>query len=347
MLQWGIGDATLTLPLLQALCSQYPSASVELIGKGFLPDLFKDEPGNFRFHLLEPPWTAFSGKYRVWDHRWRRFLSALWGLRQEKFDLLVLPRPDPRDLFQAQVIGARAVAGFGALGGDGWLTLAAPGSLQDLYVLPRGEIAARLAEAIVGRSVSPIPRFEAAPSRRAPETWLAAHGYRGGPILAVSFGASHPLRRWEPRKVTETLARVASSIGFLIVLTDGDEKAPAFETPASVPSLVWRSNLTGLKQALVDSDLLLCADSGPMHMAAALGVPVLAVLGPTSLPCFAPHGEGHSVVLVEPMDCRPCYDACIHDRVRCMLDLTVDPVEFALRAALTRVGVGREAGGEP
>ena len=338
LLQWGIGDATLTLPLLQAMGARYPGASLELIGKGFLPELFANEPGRRRFHLLEPPWTAFSGKYRVWDRRWRRYLISLWKIRREKFDLLVLPRPDPRDLVQAQVIGARATAGFGALGGEEWLTIAAPGSLEEVFTLPRGEIAARLAETIVGHAVSAIPRFEAAPVRRAPDIWLAEHGYRGGPVLAVCFGASHPLRRWDSAKVSEVLARVASRIGFLIVIADGPESASAIEPPQGVPSLVWRSNLTALKQALVDSDLLFCADSGPMHVAAALGVPVLSVFGPTSLRSFGPHGEGHAVVAIEPMDCRPCFDACIHPRARCMLDLGVDTVETALLAALSRIG---------
>ncbi len=104
LLQWGIGDAVLTLPLLQGLHLAHPEASIELIGKPWLAELFAGEAWLNRTHLLVPPWTKHQGKYRIWEKDWRRFARQLRVVRRTRFDLLIGIRFDPREVLQLRLL---------------------------------------------------------------------------------------------------------------------------------------------------------------------------------------------------------------------------------------------------
>lgn len=308
---------------------------MEPIGKPFLADLFAGEPWLGRCHVLQPPWTAHTGKYRLWERRWRDHARGLMRLRRERLDLLVLSRPDPRDVIQGLMIAPGRLAGFAAAGGAGWLRVADDAPPDALAAWPRGRLAAKLAEAITGEPADPVPRFAAWETARPSREWLVPHGYRGGSVLAVGFGASQPLRRWDGAKISAALAMAADRIGFIIDISDG--VVPAHALPANVPAMSWRSDLAGLKRALATSDLFFCADSGPMHMAAALATPVVAVFGPGAIDAFGPHGGGHRVIAIDPMPCRPCFDSCVFASPICLDGLSAERAGQALTDALAAV----------
>jgi ADP-heptose:LPS heptosyltransferase len=84
-------------------------------------------------------------------------------------------------------------------------------------------------------------------------------------------------------------------------------------------------------------DLLLCSDSGPMHIANALGVPVTALFGPQRSEWYGPLGANDTVVRIEEMPCRPCFDQCIFSAPRCMDRIRPDDVASAVEKQLARV----------
>lgn len=341
-MQWGIGDVVLTLPLLDALRHAYPNASIEPIGKAALASLLGNGENFGPFHRLVPPWTAPTRKYAIWDRQWRGYIRDLLALRRIRFDLLVSTRCDPRDSIQSRLLRADSVAGFSDAGGRHWFTVDSGISGEAFHSRPRAQVMTEFALTLTGRSVDPVPHLEAAPSDGAAKVLLNKHGYRGGPILAVSFGAAHPIRRWDSNKIAAILSAIGSMVGFITLIMDPADTGPEIELPAGVPSMVWRSDLAGIKRLLVEVDLLFCADSGIMHMASALGTKVVAVFGPGSPVMFRPSGAKDIVIAVEPMLCRPCYDRCIHPRPICLDTITPDQVVPVLRQALLSV-VGCES----
>ena len=77
---------------------------------------------------------------------------------------------------------------------------------------------------------------------------------------------------------------------------------------------------------LAEMDLLISNDSGPMHMAAALGTPVLALFGPTDPNRTGPYGSAHRV-LTSDRPCRPCFRReCKYGSSQCLRDLTPEAV---------------------
>lgn len=317
MAQWGIGDAVLLLPLLRGLRQAFPAAMIELIGKPWLAELLAGEGCCDRTHLLVPPWTAYFGKYSAAPWIWGKYWAQLRALRRHQFDWLVSPRFDSRELAQLRLLRARETFGFRSAGGRRWITRDLGLGQRGYDALHRAALAAELAKIILKGGSPGSARFVGdAGGQAAAREWLRAHGYRSGVILAVHSGAGNPIRQWrEP--YFQTVLRLLTVPPAMIVFIDPKSTPSAAERP-SAPHAVWRGNLTELKSLLSVCDVFFGTDSGIMHMAAAAGCEVVAAFGPTEPRWFGPFGEHHEVVIVEPMPCRPCMDACIHRSPLCM-----------------------------
>ena len=89
-------------------------------------------------------------------------------------------------------------------------------------------------------------------------------------------------------------------------------------------NLAGKTSLKELACLYSECRLLITTDTGPMHMAAAMGCPVVALFGPTAPWRTGPYGRGHRVIR-EDMDCSPCFrKRCSH--IRCMKGITVEKV---------------------
>jgi len=97
-----------------------------------------------------------------------------------------------------------------------------------------------------------------------------------------------------------------------------------------------RVNLKELAFLLKLSRAVVAVDTGPMHIAAAVGTPVVALFGPTSPLRTGPYGKGH-VIVRKGLDCSPCFSKDCIDAV-CMIDLTLEEVFEALAGLLGRDG---------
>jgi lipopolysaccharide heptosyltransferase II len=155
--------------------------------------------------------------------------------------------------------------------------------------------------------------------------------------------ALHPAARWETKlwevERWRTLAASLAGEGAGVVVTgspaDASAAAAVCEGLRPAPrSLAGRLSLKGLAAVLRSVDLMITVDSGPMHIAAAVGTPVVALFGPTDPARTGPLGPGR--VLREPLPCSPCLQRqCrIAETRRCMRDLDVADVLAAARDLL-------------
>jgi N-acetylglucosaminyldiphosphoundecaprenol N-acetyl-beta-D-mannosaminyltransferase len=315
--QWGIGDAVLLLPLLRGLKEAFPNASLALIGKPWLSDLFADEGCADEFHTLVPPWTTYENKYRQPLSVWARFGLEARALRRRKLEWLISARFDPRENLELRMLRARHTFGFSRAGGRFWLTQPITLDRSSYDAQHRAHIAAEVARLLTGTRPVAEPTFRKNPKEEAHvREWLARQGYCGGVILAVHSGAGHPLRRWREFYFESVLKSLLEPPSFIILIDDERQEAKPVWLP--VPGAVWRGNLRALKAVLAVSDIFLGVDSGIMHMAAAAGCRVVAAFGPGEPRWFRPSGHGHEIGVVEPMTCRPCFDACIHPSPLCL-----------------------------
>ena len=278
-MQWGIGDAVLTTPLLAGLRAAWPEASIDAIGKPWLANLFAGDHLVDRCVTLVPPWTRPKGKYRVWNCEWRVFAREIAAARRTSYDLLVGIRWDIRELMVSRLLRATDVAGFAAVGGRSWTTIDLGLDASGYEALHRGASAAHAAHVLTGQSISAVPSFSfLADERRDVVERIRSAGHAGGPVVAVHAGAGSPIRRWPVERFDAVLRSLGNRIGCLVLIDD--HAAAPVTPPAGVPHLRWSGTLSSLKAMLSACDILLCHDSGPMHIATAVGCRTVAIFGP-------------------------------------------------------------------
>jgi len=170
----------------------------------------------------------------------------------------------------------------------------------------------------------------------------------------INAGRTSIERRWAPERFLDVVRRLAAASGqrrFAFVGA-ADERAYVAAALAQAPDLAehvvncaGRLSLGGFIALLERSALLLTNDSGPMHVAGAVGTPIVALFGPESPALYGPQGIAH--VLYKSLSCSPCltvYNAkqfvCPFD-ARCMQEITVEEVTAAADTILvpSRSGV--------
>ena len=175
------------------------------------------------------------------------------------------------------------------------------------------------------------------------EKRLREAGVGSGPLVGLHPGSVWPTKRWFPERYAALAARLVKEASATVVLLGGPgDKALAASVAAAagVGLLDWtgKTTLPELLALTSKLDLLVTNDSGPMHVAAAHGVPVLAIFGPTTKELgFFPYGDGHAVLEAD-LACRPCglhgAKECPEGHFLCMKLITVDQAHRAAQDLL-------------
>jgi len=328
-----LGDIVHAMPTCAAIRLAYPKARLTWLVKRQWAGLVE----------------RIDGVDRVWpvDSTFKGWLSEVPPLRAEGFDLVV----DLQGLFRSAAIGwlsgSPMLVGF-ANGREGspWFysrRVSVPES--DMHAVDRYLLVAKA----VGAVESGAPEFRF----RLPQTdyeevdgLLSRSGVQPGTSwVALNVSARWPTKRWPAASFAEVADRLQQEgYGAVVMIGGPDERADVaavsemMKTPAVDLS---GATAVGLLPALLSkAALLITNDSGPMHIAAAVGTPMVALFGPTSAARTGPYGMGHSV-LAGDVPCRPCFSRTCHNALplECLKLVSPQQVLAAARAQrpLTRI----------
>ena len=340
-----LGDVVHTLPALNALRRHYPKAHISWIVEAIARDIVEGHPALDRALVWRRRDFEAALKSGRWLTAWRIFAELRRQVRQFPCDLVI----DFQGLLKSGLWvgvarGGRKV-GFGpglerSEGGHFFLNERVPAISMDIHALERS---LKLLEA-AGIPRGPIeykfPINEAARAQVA--TLLSRHGIAPTDRLV----AIHPMTRW-PTKLwfDDRFAAVADELlrrGTKIIFTGSPADAPALDVIAArMKSPMIRTHGAGGLQALAAlherAQVVVSTDTGPMHIAAAVGTPVVAIFGPTSPQRTGPYGERH-IVLQADVPCSPCLSKqCIAREVEtmaCMKRISADAVVAAVERLL-------------
>lgn len=161
----------------------------------------------------------------------------------------------------------------------------------------------------------------------------------GSPRVALVPASRWPSKNWPESRFVEVGRRLQRQEGASLYLLGGREDAPLCERVrsaigAGAVNLAGRLSLPETGGVIRDMDLLIANDSGPLHLAAAVGTPCLALYGPTDPQRTGPYGSGHRV-LRGSADCAPCFRrVCRKGAQTCMESLRPEQVAEAAGAML-------------
>jgi heptosyltransferase-2 len=334
-----LGDAVMALPAMGAVRAAFPDAHLSVAAVRSIAPIFELDTSAGQDSLLTLPDSA----------------SEVAALSAGKFDAVVLLPNSFRSAWSARRAAIPERWGYAA-GSRRWLLTRAVSRPrgrvhQSTYYL---ELVKRLGLA----AGDPWPRIgvPAATLTRA-DAVLAAHDVApGSRIVGFAPGAAYGhAKRWPPRLVAETIGRLSREAGAVCVLLgaagdrdSGREIESSLPPDARVVNLVGRTDLGQLAGVITRCAALVSNDSGAMHLAAALGVQVVAIFGPTDERVTSPiggpaRGGGLATpdVLTHPVFCRPCMlRDCPIDH-RCMKGITAGEVVDRVRARLAGAAVER------
>jgi ADP-heptose:LPS heptosyltransferase len=268
------------------------------------------------------------------------------GLPRElvgRFDLAIDFTPDEALRGALLVARSRAPyrAGFTASGRQALFNLKGPRARGGRHVvdLNRDLVAALGAPAETPRPVLHVTARE----RGAAQARLAGLG-AASPRVAIHPGGHYSSQRWAPERFGELIAALTVRTGAACVVLHGPgEETLARRIAAATPDalIVPAISVRDLMALLACCDLFVGNNSGPLHVAAALGLPTVSVAGPTDLERFTPRGAADRV-LRRPLPCSPCQRArCWHHT--CLRAIEPEEVLEEAAAALRAVLPLREA----
>ena len=316
-----LGDVVLATSVLDPLLERFPGAHIEWVTDPLYAPLLDGLPQIAAVHELD---REGAGSVLALRDRLKRRFDVAVDLQGKVRSMLVATAASSRRVTFRRRTPARAA-------------LALVGADPPLARLHATQL---YAEALAPLGVTRAGPLHVHLSRTALALASDALERARPPVVAIAPGARWATKRWAPERFAAVADALASD-GASIVLAGGPGDREAFAAVREHLSAPIAADLSplpvqALAAALGRVRLLVACDSGPVHLASAVGTPVVALFGPTSVVRWGPPAPGRAISL--GVGCAPCSnhgsDFCPEGHHRCLADLRPDIVIDAARGIL-------------
>lgn len=319
-----VGDAVMSLPVLAGLKRLFPLAEFTVLAAPRVAPLFATQPGVTE--IIRYP--SGRGKWQVlWEQRGRFDVAlALPNSMESALGLWLVGVPsrvgystDARRLFLKEAVSGReALAGLHTV----------------FYLLG-------LLNALGGVATFTPPTLYLEPEEEAMGAQVLSEADLPGqgPWVGLSPGAAYgPAKRWEPARFAALGRELVREFGARLVLLGADDERPVADEvreqlQVPVVDLVGRTSLRQALGVMSQLNLLVTNDSGLMHAAAALSVPLVALFGSTDPVATGPF-TSRATVIRHLQPCSPCFKRTCETGYTCLTAISVDEVAAAARSWL-------------
>jgi heptosyltransferase-2 len=353
-----LGDAVMTTPALLRLRGNFPEAHIALLTPEKLKDLWPPHPAVNEIISFAPGESVFS-------------VGAKLRLRAGKFDLALVFPNSPRSAIEAWLSGISERVGHARPWRNVFLTTAIPArtdalkmhkrtatEIRELIRSPRPQVLPPASAHQIHEYLNLVAALGANPEPLPPQLQVLPHEIEAvrekfgladstKPVLGLNPGAEYgPAKRWPVEKFIAAAREIQRQTNCAWILFGGKNDAvitnqieSAIRNPQSVIfNLAGKTSLRELMALLKFCRVLLTNDTGPMHVAAALGVPVVVPFGSTSPELTGPGlpGDARHRLLKSDAPCSPCFLRECPIDFRCMNGISTGRVVEAVVESLNR-----------
>jgi 3-deoxy-D-manno-octulosonic-acid transferase/heptosyltransferase-1 len=330
-----IGDVVHTLPLLEVLKKEFSNTRIDWVveeeasqmieGHSAIDQVIVSRRKSWQKRLLK------KGQFKPVI---REILQFLREIRSHEYDLVI----DVHGLLKSGILtalarGKRKIGMSGATEG-GWLFLNERSVPVD-YNQHAIERYLKLAEYLECDPISwkgDIPVFE--PDKRFINQLSNTNGLGKRPLVAMNPVARWKTKLWKNDRFAVLADRLRRDLVCEIIFTGSKDDRATIEDISKMMekkpiNLAGRTSLKELAYLYTKCAALVTTDTGPMHMAAAMGCQVVALFGPTAPWRTGPYGMGHKVIRTG-VECSPCFKKRCDDLI-CMKHISVENVFEAVK----------------
>ena len=324
-----IGDVVMTLPAIAAIRTTWPGAKLFVLAKPWVAEVYRRSSDVDEVILFEEP-----GRHAGIGGKWR--LAA--ELRRYRFDCAILLQNAIEAAIIARLAGIPCRAGYNT-DGRGFLLTHSVGRIAAIRGVHQIDYYLEMVRALgclpAGRSVC-LRRDDDGVS----EAFFNERGIRvGHPLIGIAPGAAFgPAKKWFPERFAAVADRLIDDTGAQAILfgSEGDRESTGEVRKNARHPLLDMAGKTNLREAVAlisRCDLFIANDTGLMHIAGALGIPMVAIFGSTNPKTTSPLGEA-SIVIHHDVPCSPCLKPICPTDFRCMELIGVDEVYHAARGLM-------------
>jgi len=343
-----IGDLLMVLDAIDDAKAAWPSAEIDLVVGSWNREIARLIPGLGRVERADAPWLARNSG----GDPWPALVSQARSWRRRNYDLVLNFEPDIRSNFLAWLTGAPLRFGYSSGGGGAFLTDSAVYAPTSHVSVNAKQLVARAA----GREHSGTAPSGTWPRLVVPEeARTRARGILGvsrRPLIGIHASGGRESKQWHLDRFAAVARELARSRQATIVLTGAPPDRPLVDRvrqqlgDAPVIDACGELDLVALAALLAELDLFVTGDTGPMHLAAAMGTPIVALFGPSNPERYGPLARISRVLRVD-LPCSPCGqvrlppERCRGHVPECLDRIDVDRV---VATALELVDRGRHEG---
>jgi heptosyltransferase-2 len=337
-----VGDAVMSLPALEALRARFPRAEIVLVSKPWVSELYWHHPAVNR-QIIYKPHSEHRGPHGFW-----RFAQEL---KAERFDAAILFQNAFHAAWMAWLARIPVRIGYARDGRSFLLHEAVEPPLPAAYghqVSYYLQLLFRAGVIDKPQPVREIRLYVTDPELQWAVRKLDALGLNGPRFLVglnpgAAFGAA---KRWMPERFAALADRLMGALNADVLIFGSPEERPLAEEIARAmdhtPTVAaGETSMRQLLALMAQCRLIVTNDSGPMHLAAALGVPLVAIFGSTDERATGPAGARQRIVS-RRVECSPCgLRECPID-FRCMRTISVEEVFKATLELVKRWNITHE-----
>ncbi len=311
-----IGDVFLSLPALARVRAHYPAAHLTVLAASWSAPVLSAATSHDELLICDPPWWVARRSSRFGEAEsngsWRALWQTIRRLRARRFDLCIALRGDVREITCFGVLGgARSILTRPRNGGAALADLA-PAIDDALHECDQNLllIGALGIPAVPPEFPTPYTAADAARMRE----WLAGQAWPQLSRIVVIHPGAKWVNRWPEEAYVELIRGLTTEPGAVHLLLTGSASEAALcerlaeVAPKQAHSLAGTLSLTETAAVMDAADLVVMADTGPMHFLNAVTTPAILLFGPTAAARFAPRGSHITVLGAEE-----CCETALHE----------------------------------
>lgn len=325
-----IGDVLLATPTLQALKAAYPAARLTVVVNAGTEDVLLNHPDIDRIMTVEK--KSFAAQWRL-----------IAALRRSRYDSVIDLTDGDRSAWLSWLSGAPTRIGFNDEGRWRGRCYSHVVRSTARHRIDRDlEALVPLGIAVLDRTPRLFLTYEDA---RQAEQLLGRLGLNSAaPLAVIQPGARYWFKAWPAERFAELADRLAGTFGYRVLIGGSEQDRRVAEQIASLAtckpvSLAGQASLRTFAAVLKKAALFVGNDSGAMHIAAAVGTPIVALFGPSNPAEWGPRGSRVEAIY-KGVDCRVCFHpTCERGEQNCMKQIAVDEVMTAARRVIATTGI--------